>query len=498
MLRMLAGLTAPSQGSVRVLGQDPHRDLALARRIGLVPQQDALFETLTAFEFVQTRRQAATACRSRPPPPARALDEVDLDPADDRRLSTFSKGMRQRVKIAQAIVHDPEVLILDEPLTGLDPRQRVHLIELFQRLGATDRAVVVSSHVLDEVERFGSRVLVLAQGRLAAEGDFRAIRELMDDRPASHSRARRPSACGRQRSVGERGRRRGSPRRRRLGDRRHGGCGAIPARHRPNSGRRRRSSLRGHTARRRSRERLSLPGGAMTFTLYRLMVRTQLTRARVLGLLALGVIGIITAMAIGASNLVDHRTRRWPVHRQLRSGAARPRRHTRVRLGGTRRPERRRHARVSVASTGAAIAGGPRSHRVVGHRDVAHRRRTAPGRRLGDRIRTRSGEGHSGRLHCRSCRVQRGVRRTRSPGETGADVGVALHLDLGGLRRPGECLGGAARDPFLHAVTARAHGRRVPAARGRRRRQRRGSCRWWWRRSLGLTRRFGSTRQDIM
>jgi ABC-2 type transport system ATP-binding protein len=182
MLRMLAGLTAPSQGSVRVLGQDPHRDLALARRIGLVPQQDALFETLTAFEFVQL----AAKLQRLPEPAAaadRALDEVDLDRADDRRLSTYSKGMRQRVKIAQAIVHDPEILILDEPLTGLDPRQRVHLIDLFQRLGAADRAVIVSSHVLDEVERFGSRVLVLAQGRLAAEGDFRAIRELMDDRP---------------------------------------------------------------------------------------------------------------------------------------------------------------------------------------------------------------------------------------------------------------------------------------------------------------------------
>jgi ABC-2 type transport system ATP-binding protein len=182
MLRMLAGLTPPSRGSVRVLGQDPHRELTLARRIGLVPQQDALFESLTAIEFV---RLAAKLHRLPDAAGAamRAIQEVDLDPGDERRLSTFSKGMRQRVKIAQAIVHDPEVLILDEPLTGLDPRQRVHLIELFQRLGAANRAVIVSSHVLDEVERFGSRVLVLAQGRLAAEGDFRAIRELMDDRP---------------------------------------------------------------------------------------------------------------------------------------------------------------------------------------------------------------------------------------------------------------------------------------------------------------------------
>jgi ABC-2 type transport system ATP-binding protein len=135
MLRMLAGLTAPSQGHVRVLGFDPHRDLALTRRIGLVPQQDALFESLSAFEFV---RLAAVLQRLDDPraASAQALDEVDLDTADTRPVGSYSKGMRQRVKIAQAIVHDPEVLILDEPLTGLDPRQRLHLIELFQRLGA--------------------------------------------------------------------------------------------------------------------------------------------------------------------------------------------------------------------------------------------------------------------------------------------------------------------------------------------------------------------------
>ena len=91
--------------------------------------------------------------------------------------------MRQRAKVAQAIVHDPTVVILDEPLTGLDPRQRRHLIDLFQQLGVEGKTVIVSSHVLDEVERFGSRVLVMAQGRLAAEGDYHAIRDLMDDRP---------------------------------------------------------------------------------------------------------------------------------------------------------------------------------------------------------------------------------------------------------------------------------------------------------------------------
>jgi ABC-2 type transport system ATP-binding protein len=112
-----------------------------------------------------------------------ALATVDLDPGDTRTVASYSKGMRQRVKVAQALVHDPEVLILDEPLDGLDPRQRLGLITLFRRLGDEGRTVLVSSHVLDEVERFGSRVLVLAQGRLAAEGDFHAIRQLMDNRP---------------------------------------------------------------------------------------------------------------------------------------------------------------------------------------------------------------------------------------------------------------------------------------------------------------------------
>ena len=108
---------------------------------------------------------------------------MELDPADPRPLSAYSKGMRQRVKLAQAIVNDPDLLVLDEPLEGLDPRQRLRSIELFRRLGDGGKTVIVSSHVLDEVERFGSRILVITQGRLVAEGPFSAIRDLMDDRP---------------------------------------------------------------------------------------------------------------------------------------------------------------------------------------------------------------------------------------------------------------------------------------------------------------------------
>jgi ABC-2 type transport system ATP-binding protein len=182
MLRILCGLTPPSQGSVAILGRDPRRDPALFRDVGLVPQQEAVFEPLTGLEFVRV----AADLHGLPDAGGaalRAIELVELDAADRRPLRTYSKGMRQRVKVAHALVHDPQVVLLDEPLEGLDPRQRLRMIELFRRLGAEGRTVLVSSHVLDEVEKFGSRVLVIAQGRLAAEGDFHAIRELMDDRP---------------------------------------------------------------------------------------------------------------------------------------------------------------------------------------------------------------------------------------------------------------------------------------------------------------------------
>lgn len=182
LLRMICGLTPPDQGTVRILGADPRTDLAVRAEIGIVPQQEAVFEAFDAFAFVRL----AALLNGVPDPESAArgaLAIVELDPDDPRKVTSYSKGMRQRVKVAQALVNDPAVLILDEPLTGLDPRQRAHLIDLFARLGGQDRCVVVSSHVLDEVERFGSNVLVVAQGRLAATGDFHAIRDLMDDRP---------------------------------------------------------------------------------------------------------------------------------------------------------------------------------------------------------------------------------------------------------------------------------------------------------------------------
>jgi ABC-2 type transport system ATP-binding protein len=182
LIRIICGLTSPSQGSVRVLGQDPRSSGSIRKVIGLVPQQERMPPGVSALEFV-----AMAASLEGMPDPAgaarKAIEAVELDPDDGRNLSSYSKGMRQRVKIAQAIVHGPRILILDEPLNGLDPRQRSRMAQLFIRLGQEDRCVVVSSHVLEEVQELSSTVLVLAEGKLAAEGDFHAIRQLLDDRP---------------------------------------------------------------------------------------------------------------------------------------------------------------------------------------------------------------------------------------------------------------------------------------------------------------------------
>ena len=182
MLRMIAGLAPPSAGVVRVFGQDPRTNTAVRGRIGIVPQQESLFQEQRAIDFVSL----AGTLNGIDDPAGQArhvLRLVELDPDDTRPIATYSKGMRQRVKLAQALVHDPALLLLDEPLSGLDPRQRLHMTRLIRSLGESGVTVLVSSHVLEEVERLGSHVMVIAQGRLAAQGDFHQIRELMDDRP---------------------------------------------------------------------------------------------------------------------------------------------------------------------------------------------------------------------------------------------------------------------------------------------------------------------------
>ncbi len=182
MLRMLTGLIRPSQGAVRVLGVWPRTTPSVYASIGLVPEEAAVYPTMTAREYV---RYGATlsAVPDADAAANRAIDTVDLDDAADRKLSGFSKGMRQRAKVAAALVSDPQILLLDEPLNGTDPVQRLHLINLFRRLGDEGRTVVVSSHILNEVERMSDRVIAIVDGRLAAAGDVTAIRSAMSDIP---------------------------------------------------------------------------------------------------------------------------------------------------------------------------------------------------------------------------------------------------------------------------------------------------------------------------
>jgi ABC-2 type transport system ATP-binding protein len=181
LMRGITGLIGVNTGQVRVEGRDPRTDRDVHRRIALVPEDEAVPSQLTARELV---RYVADLHGVRDPRAAdTALELVDMMPAADRRLRGFSKGMRQRAKVAAALVTDPPVLVLDEPLNGADPVQRASLTELFRRLGAEGRTVIVSSHVLSEVERLADRVLVLIHGRLAAAGNHRAIRDAMDDRP---------------------------------------------------------------------------------------------------------------------------------------------------------------------------------------------------------------------------------------------------------------------------------------------------------------------------
>jgi ABC-2 type transport system ATP-binding protein len=182
VMRLLCGLTNPSSGSVKVYGRNPRQDREVFSRIGLVPQQESVVEPVTCLRFVTVAAQLSGVAS----PEAAARDAVrmvELDPDDARPLASYSKGMRQRVKLASAIVHKPSLLILDEPLNGLDPRQRLRMIEIFHELGTGGRCVVVTSHVLEEVERFGSRIILIAEGRLAAEGEYADIRALMEDRP---------------------------------------------------------------------------------------------------------------------------------------------------------------------------------------------------------------------------------------------------------------------------------------------------------------------------
>jgi ABC-2 type transport system ATP-binding protein len=182
VLHMMAGFLAPSRGTVTVGGRPTWRNPAVYRDLGLVNEREAVHGFLTAWDFV-----LANAKLHKLPDPRgaakRALELVEMTDAQDRRIGTYSKGMRQRTRVAAAMVHDPAVLLLDEPFNGMDPRQRMHMMDLLHGLGDHGRTILFSSHILEEVEQVSGTVQVIVAGRLAASGDFRSIRRLMTNRP---------------------------------------------------------------------------------------------------------------------------------------------------------------------------------------------------------------------------------------------------------------------------------------------------------------------------
>ena len=185
IIALMSGFLAPSAGSVTLDGEPVWRRTHAYRTIGLVPERELSFGYLTGRQFVLANAElhglddpgAATE---------RALEVVEMTEPAVRRIGTYSKGMRQRVKLASALVHDPSVLLLDEPFNGVDPRQRLHLMALLRRMGSEGRTVLFSSHILEEVEQVARQIEVVVSGRHAASGDFGQIRRLMTDRPVQY------------------------------------------------------------------------------------------------------------------------------------------------------------------------------------------------------------------------------------------------------------------------------------------------------------------------
>ncbi|WP_030392314.1 ABC transporter ATP-binding protein [Kitasatospora purpeofusca] len=182
LIHMMSGFLAPSTGTVTLDGAPIWRNQEVYRQIGLVPERESMYDYLTGWEFVLANAEL----HGLPHPGAaarKALALVEMEYAQERRTGTYSKGMKQRVKMASALVHDPAVLLLDEPFNGMDPRQRLQLMDLLRRFGADGRTVLFSSHILEEVEQLARHIEVVVAGRHAASGDFRKIRRLMTYRP---------------------------------------------------------------------------------------------------------------------------------------------------------------------------------------------------------------------------------------------------------------------------------------------------------------------------
>ena len=203
LLRVLAGLLSPSAGKATILGRTPKKQHSVYRHVGFVPEDEAVYNHMSARRFVEWSA-ALSKVRDARVAAQRALEIVQLTEDADRSLAGFSKGMRQRAKVAAALVHDPQVLVLDEPLNGTDPVQRARLIELFVQLGREGRTIIVSSHVLAEVERMAGRVVAMVDGRIAAAGSVAALRDAMSDTPRLiRINTDRPRALARRLLVGD-------------------------------------------------------------------------------------------------------------------------------------------------------------------------------------------------------------------------------------------------------------------------------------------------------
>jgi len=204
-MKLITGQLRPSKGSVSVLGEPIWGTPRLFFRIGFCPEQDAFYERMTGAEWISAlvrlnglgEEEAARAARH-------ALEQVDLLDAAGKKIGAYSKGMRQRVKLAQAIVHDPELLILDEPLAGMDPLARRRTIRLIKDWARAGKSIVVSSHILHEIEVMTSNILLIHNGRILAEGNIHQIRDLIDEHPHMvHIRAADPRALARYLLEGE-------------------------------------------------------------------------------------------------------------------------------------------------------------------------------------------------------------------------------------------------------------------------------------------------------
>lgn len=182
LLTLAAGLAPPSNGKVLVYGEEPSRGPEVFRHVALVPEREALPPTLSARAFVETRATMLGIQDVRGAA-QRALAMVEMDTVASRRIDGFSKGMKQRTKLAAALVHEPSLLLLDEPFNGLDPRQRLQMMRLLQSRAESGTTVLLSSHILEEIQSVASRILVMLSGRLAASGDYRTLRRLMTDQP---------------------------------------------------------------------------------------------------------------------------------------------------------------------------------------------------------------------------------------------------------------------------------------------------------------------------